>query len=263
MVKSKRSVNGCSECSHCRNRGFSSERPTPTPSSLPVLPSVSESIPHGTGVLDTEAAEGSSSASLLHFEEEIYGSGPSIPKGGSHALIASSTSESSTMPFAFDDIFEQFALSPSYHPEIPTHSSAQGATTELPHDCGLLETGALDLGLATSDTEAKADIMNVSKRRSHNSSQTEAAMHLAAREGRSAILSILLRNGASVDSLDADGRTPLHNAAENGHAEAVHVLLAAGADPTAVDNEGSSVILTAVRGGREDVVEILLGLLKD
>ncbi|KIY02386.1 uncharacterized protein Z520_02524 [Fonsecaea multimorphosa CBS 102226] len=88
--------------------------------------------------------------------------------------------------------------------------------------------------------------------------QGSAALHLAAREGRARILSILLRTGLRVDSRDERGRTPLHHCASHGHSEAAEVLLAAGANINAVDVDGVSVIIAAVKSGSEKMVELLL-----
>ncbi|OAP64504.1 hypothetical protein AYL99_00476 [Fonsecaea erecta] len=93
---------------------------------------------------------------------------------------------------------------------------------------------------------------------SQESVQGVAALHLAAREGRTRILSILLRTGLSVDSRDERGRTPLHHCASHGHTEAAEVLLAAGANINAVDLNGTSVIIAAVKAGSEKMVELLL-----
>lgn len=89
-------------------------------------------------------------------------------------------------------------------------------------------------------------------------SQTEMGLHLAAREGFSAILSILLSTGAGVDCRDETGRTPLHQCAEIGHVEALEFLLDAGADPNSTDDNGTSVILTAVKAGKEVMVKMLV-----
>ncbi|OKL61525.1 hypothetical protein UA08_03509 [Talaromyces atroroseus] len=94
-------------------------------------------------------------------------------------------------------------------------------------------------------------------------SQMEAAVHMAAREGHSAIVAILLRSGSYVDSRDNEGRTPLHHCAENGHVETMKMLLDSGADPNATDCEGTSVLLAAVKAGKDRVVEILVKVLRD
>jgi hypothetical protein len=88
--------------------------------------------------------------------------------------------------------------------------------------------------------------------------QHTAAMQLAAKEGQTGILSIILRNGLYVDSRDEKGRTPLFQCAIHGQIEAGKVLLAAGADAKAVDAEGTSVMLAAVQARCEEMVELLL-----
>ncbi|KIW34990.1 uncharacterized protein PV07_01717 [Cladophialophora immunda] len=88
--------------------------------------------------------------------------------------------------------------------------------------------------------------------------QASAALHLAAREGRTRILSILLRTGFRVDARDERGRTPLHHCATHGHTDAARVLLEAGASINAVDVDGISVIIAAVKAGSEKMVELLL-----
>ncbi|KAH9903576.1 hypothetical protein F4778DRAFT_780962 [Xylariomycetidae sp. FL2044] len=88
-------------------------------------------------------------------------------------------------------------------------------------------------------------------------SQVDGAMHVAAIQGRSRIMSILLRNGANVDSRDDKGRTPLWICAESGSLESVKVLIAAGADCSHVDDAGTSVLRAAVQAGCEEVVEMI------
>lgn len=88
--------------------------------------------------------------------------------------------------------------------------------------------------------------------------EDSAAMQLAAREGQTGILSILLRTGFYVDSRDEKGRTPLHQCAIHGHIEAAKLLLSAGADVKSTDAEGTSVILAAVKARCEEMVELLL-----
>lgn len=89
-------------------------------------------------------------------------------------------------------------------------------------------------------------------------SQKDIAIHLAAREGYSSIIKILLQSGVSTDSRDKSGRTPLHHCAEMGHVEALKALLESGADSSAIDDDGTSILLTAVKSGRENVVACLI-----
>ena len=60
-------------------------------------------------------------------------------------------------------------------------------------------------------------------------------LHLAANSHSTAILELLVKHGAWVNSQNDDGLTPLHVAALWGKAEAVQLLLARGADPAITD----------------------------
>ncbi|KAJ9486986.1 hypothetical protein VN97_g6342 [Penicillium thymicola] len=68
------------------------------------------------------------------------------------------------------------------------------------------------------------------------------ALHLAVtanmpRESLVSLVSLLIENGASVDTRTSDGRTPLHLAAERGRRDIFQILLDAGADPSIKDTE--------------------------
>jgi ankyrin repeat protein len=58
------------------------------------------------------------------------------------------------------------------------------------------------------------------------------ALHIAAEQGRTDIVSMLLGNGASPDVQDQDGATALYLAAGEGHDQIVQLLLDAGANAT-------------------------------
>jgi ankyrin-1 len=60
--------------------------------------------------------------------------------------------------------------------------------------------------------------------------QNRQPLHYAAAGGHSALLSLLLNEGAAVDALDSAGRSPLHYAARMGRREAACVLLQNGAN---------------------------------
>lgn len=68
------------------------------------------------------------------------------------------------------------------------------------------------------------------------------ALHYAAANDNSAVLSVLLAAGADVALLDNGRRTPLHVGALNGAPLSVGLLLLSGADPVAADEvRGCSV----------------------
>ncbi len=49
---------------------------------------------------------------------------------------------------------------------------------------------------------------------------------------------VLLSNGATVDTKDIDGRTPLHEAAYGGHETVIQLLVSNGATVDTKDNDG-------------------------
>ncbi len=83
-------------------------------------------------------------------------------------------------------------------------------------------------------------------------------LHLASFSGHYNILTLLLHNGAEVNTPDEHGRTALHHAAQQGYTSIVELLLGWGADPCVLDVQGLSALHLAVGGGHEDVVRVLL-----
>lgn len=68
----------------------------------------------------------------------------------------------------------------------------------------------------------------------------KTALIVAAEIGRTAIVDLLLSNGANVDARDQWMETALHYAALNGNFEIVKLLIAAGADPEAETDDGQT-----------------------
>ncbi len=84
-------------------------------------------------------------------------------------------------------------------------------------------------------------------------------MQLAAFNGHTDIVRMLLERGADVQHRDAAGRTALMYAATGPYAETVDVLLAAGAEPNAVDSgEKFTALMHAAAEGQLEVVRTLL-----
>jgi len=93
----------------------------------------------------------------------------------------------------------------------------------------------------------------------------ETPLHVASREGHSAIVRLLLENRflkPDVNSMDG-GRTPLHLAAVSNHCEVVRVLLEHGAD-TAIHAPGFDNIMLDVTAlevaqsrGNDDIVQLI------
>jgi len=83
-------------------------------------------------------------------------------------------------------------------------------------------------------------------------------LHLAAEQGQTALVELLLGKGADVNARQIQGWTPLGLAAQNGHLETVKILLDKGADVNSKSKSGLTPLHTAVSKGHRNVVELLL-----
>lgn len=87
----------------------------------------------------------------------------------------------------------------------------------------------------------------------------ETVLMTAARTGKAGPVKALLSRGAIVDAKEKRGQTALMWAAADGHAEVVELLLTAGADfRTALPDSGFTPLFFAARDGRAEVVRALL-----
>eukprot|EP00644_Phytophthora_capsici_P000374 jgi/Phyca11/532246/estExt2_fgenesh1_pg.C_PHYCAscaffold_40209 len=84
------------------------------------------------------------------------------------------------------------------------------------------------------------------------------ALHYAARNGHTEVLSLLLERGAEVSAQDEDRWTALHSAADNGHVEVLSLLLEGGADVSAQDKDGWTALNLAADNGYVEVLSLLL-----
>ena len=83
--------------------------------------------------------------------------------------------------------------------------------------------------------------------------------HIAAEFGHTAMLRLLLDNGAAVDSRDAEGRTPLFRAAARGQIGTATLLLDRGADPAVAEStQGQMPLHRASDNGELEMVQLLL-----
>lgn len=87
----------------------------------------------------------------------------------------------------------------------------------------------------------------------------ETVLMTAARTGQPGPVSALLSRGAKVDAKERRGQTALMWAAADGHAGVVELLIKAGADfRTALPDSGFTPLFFAARDGRAEVVRVLL-----
>lgn len=87
---------------------------------------------------------------------------------------------------------------------------------------------------------------------------TAKPLHIAASEGNSDIVLMLLDYGASIDCVDGEYATPLHHAASNGQTAIVRLLLDSGANPNAVDSTLESPCMAAAFNDQLDSIRALL-----
>eukprot|EP00903_Cladosiphon_okamuranus_P017413 g16037.t1 len=86
----------------------------------------------------------------------------------------------------------------------------------------------------------------------------DALLHEAVRGGHRGTVSDMLEGGASIDTTDADGSTPLHVAAESGETEMVQLFLAKGSDKNAFGKFNSTPLYLAAGEGHLAAVQALL-----
>ncbi len=83
------------------------------------------------------------------------------------------------------------------------------------------------------------------------------AVHTAARMGHAACVRILAEKGASVNTVNRDGLTPVHVAAQGGSAGCLKVLFAFGATVNAETRDGETPIFQAAICGRTQALEVI------
>jgi len=89
-------------------------------------------------------------------------------------------------------------------------------------------------------------------------SDGKTPLHTAAFWGKSDIVGLLITNSADVNAKDNGGATPLHTAAFGGKCDAIALLLEAGAKVNAKDNWGATPLHKAASWGYRDAIVLLL-----
>lgn len=83
------------------------------------------------------------------------------------------------------------------------------------------------------------------------------ALHLAARDGHTAVIEVLLKAGADVNALEGTDSTALMYAAYNGHLEAVELLIEQGADLNVRDQGGQTALYWANFRNHTDIAALI------
>jgi len=92
----------------------------------------------------------------------------------------------------------------------------------------------------------------------HTREDLDAALLVAALEGKAEVIDALTKFGASVYARMEDGRTPLMLAAENGHAKAVGLLLELGSSRFTTDPDGRTAAELATQEGHPEIADLIL-----
>jgi ankyrin repeat protein len=74
----------------------------------------------------------------------------------------------------------------------------------------------------------------------------DTALHYAARDGYTGLISFFIEKKADINTKNASGATPLHEAARSGNIKAMEILVACGAEIDAQDAKGNSILHIAV-----------------
>ena len=81
---------------------------------------------------------------------------------------------------------------------------------------------------------------------------------MAAKWGKSNMVTLLLERGANLESKTRDGLTPLHCAARSGHENVVDVMIQRGAPISAKTKNGLAPLHMSSQGDHVDAARILL-----
>jgi ankyrin repeat protein len=145
---------------------------------------------------------------------------------------------------------------------------AEPVLTEIERDSALLEAHSSDgwtalhlaaffghrgLAQALINHGAKVDS------RSTNA-MVNTPLHAAAAGGKTALVELLLQNGANANATQEGGWTALHAAAQSGNRGLVEILLANGADVNARAANNQAPLDLALQNGHQDIADLLDGL---
>ncbi len=84
------------------------------------------------------------------------------------------------------------------------------------------------------------------------------ALHAAARNGRKAVVELLLEKDADINAKERSSKTPLYLAVEFRQKEIVELLLAKGADVNVTTGRGENALSLARKKGNTEMVELLV-----
>jgi ankyrin repeat protein len=142
-----------------------------------------------------------------------------------------------------------------------TPESAQRALVASGQDLPVLSNGPLERELlqaaASADNKLLKSLLNQGARVNAMDAFGNTALLLAAREGATETVRLLLKAGARVDGRDG-AMTPLAAAAFGGHTSTARLLIKNGADLDAAAHDGLSPLMLAVKFDHLELARLLL-----
>eukprot|EP00276_Gloeochaete_wittrockiana_P019118 CAMPEP_0184337826 /NCGR_PEP_ID=MMETSP1089-20130417/6279_1 /TAXON_ID=38269 ORGANISM="Gloeochaete wittrockiana, Strain SAG46.84" /NCGR_SAMPLE_ID=MMETSP1089 /ASSEMBLY_ACC=CAM_ASM_000445 /LENGTH=321 /DNA_ID=CAMNT_0026663887 /DNA_START=362 /DNA_END=1327 /DNA_ORIENTATION=- len=117
----------------------------------------------------------------------------------------------------------------------------------------------LHLAIVREDFDGFSSLLSSHPKLAHKATKSGATpLHLAAIEGLTDFVEMLLQYGAHVNAVDNSEQTPLHFAARNGSPDVVQQLLDAGAHIDATDEDNATALFWAVEAEQLEVVDVLV-----
>ena len=122
------------------------------------------------------------------------------------------------------------------------------------------EDGSTALHLAALDGQSEMVRLLLASKAQVNARglREETPLHMAMYDGHREMAELLLANQADVSAQNTAGETPLHVAARKGHRELVALLLEHHAEVNAKDRQEATALHAAAAEGHKEVVELLL-----
>jgi ankyrin repeat protein len=139
-------------------------------------------------------------------------------------------------------------------PASETAKAAKGPVTQISADAFRIAAyeGQIEM-VRTAIEEGGADVNGA------DPVQSLTALHMAAYNGHSEVVALLLSHDATVDCRDHEGKTPLIHACTGPFVKTVEILLDAGADINAQEStEGFTPLMMGAGLGQVEVVKLLL-----
>ena len=143
-------------------------------------------------------------------------------------------------------------LSPGTVPDSAAAAPASSSAASSSEDAGSEDAGSEDGDFAAAPSSATAPAATPA------SGDGGSALHLAASEGNTETVQLLLEKGADINMKDKDENTALHLAAGYGQTETVQLLLEKGAKINEMNDEGLTALHLAASQGHTSIVKKLL-----